>query len=98
MNTAKSFKITIFGENYSLMSDETEEHVHSVAQQIDSLMKEVAHKMPQAPVEKIAVLVALQLASQLDHAKSLNSRYEMSHESLIEKINQDLHTIDSLQL
>lgn len=64
MAEIRNYKVTIFGEHYSLMSDEPEAHVVGVAHKVDQLMKEIAAKMPQATTEKIAVFAALQLASQ----------------------------------
>ena len=94
MNDSKSYKITLFGENYTLVSDESEQHIVEVSQRVDLLMKEIALKLPQAPTEKVAVLVALQLASQLLHAKELSTSYELHQEQLVERINQELHRLN----
>lgn len=90
MADSKSYKLVIFGEHYTIVSDETEHHVHSVSQLIDGLMKEVKAKMPQATAEKAAVLVALQLASQLNHSKDVISSYQHQHELLVAKVDAEL--------
>ncbi len=70
----KNYKITIFGEQYAFMSDESEQHVAFVAHMVDSSMNDVAQKMMRVPAQKIAVFVALQLASKLVHEQTINKQ------------------------
>lgn len=90
MQEKKNYKITIFGETYSLLSDETDHHISTVSQLVDSLMNEISLKIPQASTEKIAVLVALQLASQLTHSNELLQKYQQHNALLIDHITQEL--------
>lgn len=62
----KQFQITVFGEQYSIVSDEDERRVHEVAQLVDSLMIEI-HKYTSAslPPYKVAVLASLRIATML---------------------------------
>lgn len=60
----KNLKVSILGKSYSLMTDEEDESVFQAVQLVDSLMKRKAEKMP-CSEEKVAIVVALQLATDL---------------------------------
>ncbi len=94
-STRKQYKIDIFGENYTLISDETEEHVKKSAQHIDLLMKEIASKMPIVNNQKTAVLAALQLASDLVYLKKVMETNEARESTLAEKIEKVLTSFSS---
>jgi len=83
---AKNYKITIFGEQYTFMSDESEQHVSFVAHLVDSSMQDVAQKMSRLPAQKVAVFVAMQLASKLVHEQGINKQYLDHCEALIKQI------------
>lgn len=63
MNGSKSYKVSIFGEIYSLVSDESEQHISEAANRVDGMMKEVAHATGVQDTKRLAVLVALRLMS-----------------------------------
>ncbi len=69
---AKKYKVTIFGESYTLVSDEPEQHVVESAQNVDTLISVISRDSGIVDVKKLAVLVALQLASELKHQKTGN--------------------------
>jgi len=63
--SAQKIKVTILGESYSLVSDESEELVKSSASLVDTMMQDLTRKLGTAvEARKIAVLVALQLANK----------------------------------
>lgn len=64
MSNVTKYKVSIFGESYFLVSDESQEHIDAVAFLVDSYMREIAEKNQIAQSKRIAVLVALQLASK----------------------------------
>lgn len=81
--------ITIFDENYSLVTDENPEHLQEAASLVNSLMKETA-KAGFKDVQKVAVLAALQLASTV-----LKKEYSVqSHQEKYEQLVQWLQTQD----
>ena len=88
---SKTYKVTIFGEQYTFMSDESEQHVAFVAHIVDSTMQDIAQKMPRIPSGKIAVLVALQLASKLTHAQERNKFSAESCAKIAHQITTCLH-------
>ena len=63
-NIARRIKVTIAGELYSLLSDEPEDQVQSAADEVDTLMGDIARRSGIIDTRKIAVLAALQCVSQ----------------------------------
>jgi len=60
----KTLEVTIFGDQYTLVSDESDEHISHSARLINQIM----HSIKQAGVndgKKIAILASLQLASKV---------------------------------
>lgn len=88
----KKYKARIFGDIYTLVSDEEDAFVLQVVSKVDSLMKMYAAKPGVVlDAKKIAVLVALQVTEEL-----LASQYQMQNEHLqIEKITQLLNNIEA---
>ena len=60
-----SYKLLIFGDHYSVVSDESNAQITKAASMVDALMKEISSKASQVDEKRIAVLVALQMASKL---------------------------------
>jgi cell division protein ZapA (FtsZ GTPase activity inhibitor) len=89
-NEAKNCKVSIFGDVYSLVSDENQEHLMQVASQVDAMMKEIASKLPNAEVKKIAVLAALRLACQSNKNHHIHTSQEEQAQSLIKLIDSYL--------
>lgn len=93
MNKARNYKVTIFGDRYSLITDESESHVAKAALLVDSLMQQVAKKIKNADNKKVAVLVALQLAS---NNLSLAQVSEQENTHALELIDLIDHTVSSI--
>lgn len=60
----KNLKVSILGKTYHLLTEEDDDSVFQAVQLVDNLMKRKAEKMPGAD-EKVAIIVALQLATDL---------------------------------
>ncbi len=58
----KKYTVSIFGDTYTLLSDESEVNVLKAALQVDELIKEVVQKMPSLSNYNVAILVGLKLA------------------------------------
>jgi cell division protein ZapA (FtsZ GTPase activity inhibitor) len=67
MDACNTLKVSIMGKHYLLSTDEDNEQIVHAAQLVDALMKSKAEKMPLNNNEKLAVIVALQLAAELAH-------------------------------
>lgn len=96
---SKKYKITIFGESYTLVSDEAEPHVAAAAHTVDDLMTKMAASLGSAGLgpkdaKKIAVLAALQLSSDLHRAQSHLNLHESERQRLAALIDQGLTLCD----
>lgn len=88
MDASRKYRVVIFGNEYSLVSNESEEAVFSSAQHVDELMKEISEKMAFVSKDKVAVLASLRLASQLSKESASLSRSEKKISSLILMIDE----------
>lgn len=59
------YTVSVFGDTYTLVSDEPREHILDVAATVDLLMQEIAQKSNCDDGKRVAVLAALKLAAGL---------------------------------
>ena len=57
--------VVIYGEEYPLKSDLSEEFVQGLARMVDNRIRALAARHPRVPVGRLAVLTALTLAEEL---------------------------------
>lgn len=88
-NEFESFQISVFGEQYTLHSDEPAQQVVRAAALVDSLMKEIAAKHAGLKSDKIAVLAAIRIASSL-LAREVENEHTIKQE-IVDLIEQELH-------
>jgi cell division protein ZapA len=62
-------RVVIAGEEYSIRSGETAEHTRAVAQHVDQAIKRVLNGGTVVETHKAAILVALQMTSELFRAR-----------------------------
>jgi cell division protein ZapA (FtsZ GTPase activity inhibitor) len=89
MNEAKRIEVLLYGESYSVISDESEEIVLEVAKQVDELMRLIGRRTGLSDVKKIAVLTALKLATSQRKLEEEAVGYGRFCEKLVELINQN---------
>ncbi len=89
-NEKKSYKVQIFGDDYTLISDESEQHIRKSAQLIDSLMTTIAHDSSINDPKKIVVLAALRIASVLLDIEQAAEEDDRKKAALIEDIEKEL--------
>ena len=82
----KNLKISIFGKNYLISTDETSDAVVDAARVVDDLMKSKAEHMPLQGEGRLAVIVALELATDL--AKKVQQLQQW--ETKVSVLNQTL--------
>lgn len=82
MDRQKKLKISILGKSYLINTDETQEDVFAAAHLVDSMLKESAVKGSVTDDSKIAVIVALQLATELNKALNKLNGFESKIEQL----------------
>jgi cell division protein ZapA (FtsZ GTPase activity inhibitor) len=68
MDKQKSLKISILGKSYLINTDEAQEEVFAAANMVDRMLKEQMAKVSVSDEGKIAVVIALQLATDLSKA------------------------------
>lgn len=86
----KNIKVTIFGTQYSLKSDEEAKEITESAAFLDAMMQEIAQKHSISNVATIAILVALQVMhTQRKQALAL-SVAEQNSQSMIRHIDQTI--------
>jgi len=83
-------QVEIFGHKYSLRSDEDEAHVKRVAALVDGKMREVASGARSASTLQVAVLAALDIASEYmlteNAARGLCSEVEQRADAMSRRI------------
>jgi cell division protein ZapA (FtsZ GTPase activity inhibitor) len=90
MDEAKRFDIQLYGESYSIISDESEDKVFEVAKQVDDLMNLIARRTGLSDVKKIAVLTALKLATNKNELENAAIGYDDTCKKLVDMVNQRL--------
>ncbi len=58
-------KVKISGEEYTIKTEASAEHVEKVAALVDKRLKEAARALPTVPLHRLAIFVALNLADEL---------------------------------
>ena len=86
----KKYKVSLFGETYTIISDEAEEHILRCVNQVDCLMRSITDSMNVTDGKKAAVLAALQLASKLHSTETQYQLKHLEHDKLIELIDREL--------
>lgn len=90
IHKTKNYKVTIFGDQYTLASDEAEEHVIKTARLLDILMQEISQASKLTDAKKIAVLAGLRIASQLVTRESEQEAVNLQNKKLIDRIDREL--------
>src|SRR5580698_6062432 len=89
MNVQKNLKISIFGKTYLVSTDEDDGCILQAAQLVDDLMKNKAGKMAPVGEDKIAVIVALQFATDLTKKNKELEAYQARIERLTLLLGQE---------
>jgi cell division protein ZapA len=90
MDAPKSLKISIMGKSYLITSDEDDELIINAAQMVDGLMKKKSEKMPLNGENRVAIVVALQLATDLLHLQSQLKGWEEEREKITSLLCNEL--------
>lgn len=90
MYEKKRYIVRILGDDYTIISDEPDNHVMASAKQVDDLMADIITKVPSASIQKVAVLAALRIASDLLHTQTHRKESDSKIEACIEKIEHAL--------
>lgn len=85
----QNLKISVLGKNYLISTDEAQEDVFAAAHLIDTMLKEQVSKVSVNDESKAAIIVALQLATDLNKILSRLSALENKIEQLNDLIKTD---------
>ena len=88
-NKLRKYQISILGESYFLVSDESEKHLISAAELVDGYVKEIIKKYPDTNLNKIGILVALQFASRSLKAKETIEHFQEYSDKLLSFIDME---------
>jgi cell division protein ZapA (FtsZ GTPase activity inhibitor) len=89
-NERRSYKVTIFGDEYALMSDELEEHMAQAASLVDVAMREIDQSARIGNSKKVAVLAAMRIASKLLHLQRDVEKNKQREYELASRIEEDI--------
>lgn len=87
---AKKYDVTIFGDTYSLVSDEKYDAVVRSAEYLDELMQDISAKSRALDTKKIAILAALHIAHELHSLKEVKQLEQEYCANIIAQIDQKL--------
>lgn len=98
MGKSNRVEARIFGSEYTIVGDASEEYILSITFYVDKKMRELAKVFPTASPEKIAVLAAINIADELFQYKENSSHltqeiantYESKAKKLISMIDKKL--------
>jgi cell division protein ZapA (FtsZ GTPase activity inhibitor) len=94
----KKYNLTIFGENYVILSDEPEERLYAAAQLVDSFMHEAKQKRSSSQTYSVAVLAALQLASKFLATKNEQEANSQKLSQMDAQINNMLEFLNEASI
>ena len=86
----KRYQVNIFGESYTVLSDESEKEVIDTAAFVDLLMQETSVKSSADP-KKVAVFVALKIAKKMLDLEAEKIKWNESEKSLIKLIDEQIN-------
>jgi len=92
MGEKKRYVVRIYEQEYTLVSDETQEHVFKSVHLVDEAIRSIANKSSQVDIQKVAVLTAVRLASDLLNVQKELHDIELRQETLARNIAQELLT------
>ena len=90
MNIQRNLKVTIYGKEYPIVTDEDEQIVHRAAQIVDMLLKKVAEKSSTGVDSRAVILVALQVATDLAKQLSFIEKIESRTTALSALLDKDI--------
>ncbi|MEE9553355.1 MAG: cell division protein ZapA [candidate division Zixibacteria bacterium] len=85
-------KVTIFGREYSIVSEVDPDYINKAADFLDSRMREVAENFPNASENRVAVLAALNITDELFRSDT-NNPEESDSEKVVIRLTQKLSEI-----
>ena len=90
MSIQKNLKVSIYGKEYPIVTDEDEVIVGRAAHIVDTLLRKVAEKSPTGIDSRAVILVALQVATDLAKQLSFIEKIESRTSALSALLDKDI--------
>jgi cell division protein ZapA len=92
----RTVQVEIAGQQLSIRSDEGPEYVQELADYVDSLVRELTGGQRTVSPQRVALLVAVQIADELFREKDLNQRFRARVEGRLRALETALHDHEQL--
>ncbi len=89
----ETYKVLIHEDEYQLVSDEAETHVLKAAERVNEIMKKLASGAEAVNKRKVAVMAAIQLASELLHMQEDRAKREQQEKDLASLVEQSIASL-----
>jgi cell division protein ZapA len=86
----RSYAVQIAGQDLSIRSDEGPKYVQSLATFVDDQVRQFADGRRTIPLQRVALLVAMQLADELFRERDLHQRLRKKVEARLQDLEQAL--------
>ena len=86
----KKINLSIFGKSFCITTDENEADVNKAAALVDSLMKSIASKIPGSDESQVAILVALQIATDLTKSRKQLDSCKLEMTDLVDLLKNNI--------
>ena len=86
----QSIQVEIAGQTLSIRSDEGPEYVHELADFVDGHLRELTGGRRSYSLQRMALLVAMQIADELFREKDLRQRFRTRMKGRLEAIEEAL--------
>jgi len=90
MNKDNHYKVTIFSEQYSLVTDESKENLEHLAHSVNLIMKRISEDTATTNVKTIAVLALLEVVHEMRSLEKKVSCIEERHNKINHYINNEI--------
>ncbi len=97
MSNPTRVEANIYGSDYTIAGDASEEYIRSITLYVDARMRELAKVFPQAPPLKLAVLAAINITDEMFQNKEIpkgnpevEAVYEQKARKLISMLDKSL--------
>jgi len=82
-----SARVEILGRSYTIRGDAKEEYIKTLANFVDRKMREIQASAPLLPIDKVAILTAINIADELFRMKREEERIDKLLEQTGEVFN-----------
>lgn len=88
--SVKKYNLTVFGDSYTIVSDEPEMVILAAATHVEKLMQSIASNKRDIPIQKVAVLAALKVAFALQSLEVTQEHTKAFIQQLVDSVPSEL--------